>query len=164
MKVTNRKRMRVSADCGQPVARTRVKQTCNLTGPALSLHSRPALEHTPKIGGHGAVPELARRLRSRAPKTLAGATSGDRDTRSRPGRFRGRVNATGIATSDTEGKRCAETLSPEDHRQDARDFQLERSFTSCDPWMHRKNGRKPRPPFSERSARATDCFRKGLPA
>jgi UDP-glucuronate decarboxylase len=66
---------------------------------------------------------------------------GDPDVHPQPEEYWGRVNPIGIRSCYDEGKRCAETLFFDYHRQHKLDIRVARIFNTYGPRMHPNDGR-----------------------
>ena len=84
---------------------------------------------------------LAKRVKA---KILIASTSevyGDPEVHPQPESYKGSVNPIGIRACYDEGKRCAETLFFDYHRQNNVDIRVVRIFNTYGPRMHANDGR-----------------------
>jgi UDP-glucuronate decarboxylase len=98
---------------------------------------------TTKTSVHGAINMLGLASRLKA-KILQASTSevyGDPEVHPQPESYWGRVNPIGIRSCYDEGKRCAETLFFDYHRQKEVDIRVVRIFNTYGPRMHPNDGR-----------------------
>jgi UDP-glucuronate decarboxylase len=92
---------------------------------------------------HGAINMLGLAKRTKA-SILQASTSevyGDPEIHPQPESYWGRVNPLGIRSCYDEGKRCAETLFFDYHRQHKLDIKVARIFNTYGPRMHPNDGR-----------------------
>jgi UDP-glucuronate decarboxylase len=92
---------------------------------------------------HGAINMLGLAKRVQA-KILQASTSevyGDPDIHPQPESYWGRVNPIGLRACYDEGKRCAETLFFDYHRQHGLKIKVARIFNTYGPRMHPNDGR-----------------------
>jgi UDP-glucuronate decarboxylase len=92
---------------------------------------------------HGALNMLGLAKRTKA-RILQASTSeiyGDPEIHPQPETYRGAVNPIGIRACYDEGKRCAETLFYDYHRQHRVDVRVARIFNTYGPRMHPDDGR-----------------------
>lgn len=118
-------------------------QIFNLACPASPIHYQFDPVKTTKTSVHGAINMLGLAKRTRA-KILQASTSevyGDPEVHPQKEEYWGRVNPIGIRSCYDEGKRCAETLFFDYHRQHALDIKVVRIFNTYGPRMHPKDGR-----------------------
>jgi UDP-glucuronate decarboxylase len=92
---------------------------------------------------HGAINMLglAKRLRARILQASTSEVYGDPDLHPQPEGYWGKVNPIGVRSCYDEGKRCAETLFFDYHRQHAVDIRVARIFNTYGPRMHPNDGR-----------------------
>lgn len=115
----------------------------NLACPASPIHYQHDPVQTTKTSVHGAINMLGLAKRVKA-KILQASTSevyGDPECHPQPESYWGRVNPIGIRSCYDEGKRCAETLFFDYHRQHALDIKVVRIFNTYGPRMHPNDGR-----------------------
>lgn len=118
-------------------------QIYNLACPASPVHYQFDPVQTTKTSVHGAINMLGLAKRTRA-KILQASTSevyGDPEVHPQTEEYWGRVNPIGIRSCYDEGKRCAETLFFDYHRQHALDIKVVRIFNTYGPRMHPNDGR-----------------------
>lgn len=118
-------------------------QIYNLACPASPIHYQFDPVQTTKTSVHGAINMLGLAKRTRA-KILQASTSevyGDPEVHPQTEDYWGRVNPIGIRSCYDEGKRCAETLFFDYHRQHALDIKVVRIFNTYGPRMHPNDGR-----------------------
>ncbi len=120
-----------------------VDEIYNLACPASPIHYQHDPVQTTKTSVHGAINMLGLAKRVGA-KILQASTSevyGDPDVHPQPESYWGRVNPTGIRSCYDEGKRCAETLFFDYHRQHDLKIKVMRIFNTYGPRMHPDDGR-----------------------
>jgi len=120
-----------------------VDQIYNLACPASPIHYQFDPVQTTKTSVHGAINVLGLAKRVRA-KILQASTSevyGDPDIHPQPESYWGRVNPIGLRACYDEGKRCAETLFFDYHRQHHLKIKIARIFNTYGPRMHPNDGR-----------------------
>lgn len=120
-----------------------VDQIFNLACPASPIHYQHDPVQTTKTSVHGAINMLGLAKRVRA-KILQASTSevyGDPEVHPQYEAYWGRVNPIGIRSCYDEGKRCAETLFFDYHRQHALRIKVVRIFNTFGPRMHQNDGR-----------------------
>lgn len=120
-----------------------VDQIFNLACPASPIHYQHDPVQTTKTSVHGAINMLGLAKRTRA-KILQASTSevyGDPEVHPQPETYWGRVNPIGVRSCYDEGKRCAETLFFDYHRQHALEVKVMRIFNTYGPRMHPNDGR-----------------------
>jgi UDP-glucuronate decarboxylase len=119
-----------------------VDQIYNLACPAVPIHYQHDPVQTTKTSVHGAINMLG--LAKRQGADPAGLDQrGLRRPRSAPATeaYWGNVNPIGIRSCYDEGKRCAETLFFDYHRQHALQIKVARIFNTYGPRMHPNDGR-----------------------
>jgi UDP-glucuronate decarboxylase len=84
---------------------------------------------------------LARRIGARIFQASTSEVYGDPEVHPQPESYRGSVNPIGIRSCYDEGKRCAETLFFDYHRQNKVDIRVVRIFNTYGPRMHPDDGR-----------------------
>jgi UDP-glucuronate decarboxylase len=84
---------------------------------------------------------LAKRTKARILQASTSEVYGDPEIHPQPEAYRGAVNSTGIRACYDEGKRCAETLFFDYHRQHRVDIRVARIFNTYGPRMHPNDGR-----------------------
>jgi UDP-glucuronate decarboxylase len=120
-----------------------VDEIYNLACPASPLHYQHDPVQTIKTSVHGAINMLGLAKRTGA-KILQASTSevyGDPEVHPQPESYWGRVNPIGIRSCYDEGKRCAETLFFDYHRQHQVRIKVVRIFNTYGPRMHPNDGR-----------------------
>ena len=120
-----------------------VDRIFNLACPASPIHYQRDPVQTTKTNVHGAINMLglAKRLRARILLASTSEVYGDPDVHPQPESYWGRVNPIGPRSCYDEGKRCAETLFFDYHRQLNIDIKVLRIFNTYGPRMHPKDGR-----------------------
>jgi UDP-glucuronate decarboxylase len=120
-----------------------VDQIYNLACPASPVHYQRDPVYTTKTIVLGALNTLglAKRLGARILQASTSEVYGDPDVHPQPESYWGRVNPVGIRGCYDEGKRCAETLFFDYHRQHRLDIRVARIFNTYGPRMHPEDGR-----------------------
>jgi UDP-glucuronate decarboxylase len=120
-----------------------VERIYNLACPASPIHYQFDPVQTTKTSVHGAINMLglAKRLRARILQASTSEVYGDPELHPQPEAYWGRVNPVGIRACYDEGKRCAETLFFDYHRQHQLDIKVVRIFNTYGPRMHPNDGR-----------------------
>ncbi len=120
-----------------------VNQIYNLACPASPVHYQYDPVQTTKTSVHGAINMLglAKRTRARILQASTSEVYGDPEVHPQPEGYWGRVNPIGIRSCYDEGKRCAETLFFDYHRQHQTDIKVVRIFNTYGPRMHPNDGR-----------------------
>jgi UDP-glucuronate decarboxylase len=115
----------------------------NLACPASPIHYQFDPVQTTKTSVHGAINMLglARRLRVRILQASTSEVYGDPEVHPQVEGYWGRVNPIGPRSCYDEGKRCAETLFFDYHRQHGLDIKVVRIFNTYGPRMHPADGR-----------------------
>lgn len=120
-----------------------VDEIYNLACPAAPIHYQFDPVATTKVSVHGAINMLGLAKRVKA-KILQASTSevyGDPDIHPQPESYWGNVNPIGPRSCYDEGKRCAETLCYDYHRQHNLRIKVARIFNTYGPYMHVNDGR-----------------------
>jgi UDP-glucuronate decarboxylase len=120
-----------------------VDQIFNLACPASPVHYQHDPVQTTKTSVHGAINMLGLAKRTRA-CTLQASTSevyGDPAQHPQQESYWGNVNPIGLRSCYDEGKRCAETLFFDYHRQHRLRIKVARIFNTYGPRMHPADGR-----------------------
>jgi UDP-glucuronate decarboxylase len=120
-----------------------VDQIYNLACPASPIHYQYDPVQTTKTSVHGAINMLGLAKRTGA-KIFQASTSevyGDPEQHPQRESYWGRVNPIGPRSCYDEGKRCAETLFFDYHRQHDLDIKVVRIFNTYGPRMHPNDGR-----------------------
>ncbi len=120
-----------------------VKRIFNLACPASPVHYQFDPVQTTKTSVHGAINMLglAKRVKARILQASTSEVYGDPEVHPQPESYWGRVNPVGIRSCYDEGKRCAETLFFDYHRQHQMDIKVIRIFNTYGPRMHPNDGR-----------------------
>src|ERR1700761_240626 len=120
-----------------------VDQIYNLACPASPVHYQHDPVQTTKTSVHGAINMLglAKRLRARILQASTSEVYGDPEVHPQREEYWGRVNPIGIRSCYDEGKRCAETLFFDYHRQHSLQVKVVRIFNTYGPRMHPNDGR-----------------------
>jgi UDP-glucuronate decarboxylase len=120
-----------------------VDEIYNFACPASPIHYQYDPVQTTKTSVHGAINMLGLAKRTGA-KILQASTSevyGDPEVHPQTESYWGRVNPTGIRSCYDEGKRCAETLFFDYHRQHGVRIKVARIFNTYGPRMQANDGR-----------------------
>jgi UDP-glucuronate decarboxylase len=120
-----------------------VERIFNLACPASPVHYQHDPVQTTKTSVHGAINMLglAKRVRARILQASTSEVYGDPEVHPQPEGYWGRVNPIGIRSCYDEGKRCAETLFFDYHRQHRLEIKVVRIFNTYGPRMHPNDGR-----------------------
>jgi UDP-glucuronate decarboxylase len=120
-----------------------VDEIYNLACPASPVHYQHDPVQTTKTSVHCAINMLglAKRTRARIFQASTSEIYGDPDRHPQPESYWGRVNPIGLRSCYDEGKRCAETLFFDYHRQYRVDVRVARIFNTYGPRMHPNDGR-----------------------
>lgn len=120
-----------------------VNQIFNLACPASPVHYQHDPVQTTKTSVHGAINMLglAKRLNARIFQASTSEVYGDPEIHPQPENYWGRVNPIGPRSCYDEGKRCAETLFFDYHRQHSLDIKVVRIFNTYGPRMRPDDGR-----------------------
>ena len=120
-----------------------VEQIFNLACPASPVHYQFDPAQTTKTSVHGAINllGLAKRTNARIFQASTSEVYGDPEIHPQTEDYWGRVNPIGIRSCYDEGKRCAETLFFDYHRQHQLDIKVARIFNTYGPRMHPNDGR-----------------------
>lgn len=118
-------------------------QIYNLACPASPPHYQYDPVKTTKTSVLGSIHmlELAKKLKVRVFQASTSEVYGDPDVHPQPESYWGRVNPIGIRSCYDEGKRVAETLFFDYHRQDKLDIRVIRIFNTYGPNMNPDDGR-----------------------
>ncbi len=120
-----------------------VDEIYNLACPASPVHYQFDPVQTTKTSVVGAINMLGLAKRTKA-KVLQASTSevyGDPEINPQTEEYRGNVNPLGPRACYDEGKRCAETLFFDYHRQHGTRIKVARIFNTYGPRMHPSDGR-----------------------
>jgi len=120
-----------------------VDQIYNLACPASPVHYQFDPVQTTKTSVHGAINMLglAKRVKARILQASTSEVYGDPEVHPQMESYWGKVNPIGIRSCYDEGKRCAETLFFDYHRQHKVDIKVMRIFNTYGPRMHPQDGR-----------------------
>ncbi|MFB9970901.1 UDP-glucuronic acid decarboxylase family protein [Pseudoroseomonas cervicalis] len=114
-----------------------------LACPASPVHYQRNPVQTIKTAVHGAINMLglAKRLDAKILQASTSEVYGDPSVHPQPEDYRGNVNPIGPRSCYDEGKRCAETLFYDYHRQNRVNIRVARIFNTYGPRMHPNDGR-----------------------
>jgi len=120
-----------------------VDRIYNLACPASPVHYQANPVQTTKTSVHGAINMLglAKRTGARILQASTSEVYGDPEVHPQTEDYWGRVNPIGIRACYDEGKRCAETLFFDYHRQNNVEIRVARIFNTYGPRMQRNDGR-----------------------
>jgi UDP-glucuronate decarboxylase len=120
-----------------------VEQIYNLACPASPVHYQFDPVQTTKTSVHGAINMLglAKRVKARILQASTSEVYGDPEVHPQQEDYVGHVNPIGPRSCYDEGKRCAETLFFDYHRQHRVDIKVARIFNTYGPNMHPNDGR-----------------------
>ena len=120
-----------------------VDQIYNLACPASPVHYQYNAIKTVKTSVMGAINclGLAKRINARIFQASTSEVYGDPDLHPQTEDYRGNVNPIGPRACYDEGKRCAETLFFDYHRQNGVDIRVVRIFNTYGPRMMADDGR-----------------------
>jgi UDP-glucuronate decarboxylase len=120
-----------------------VDRIYNLACPASPVHYQNNPVATTKTAVLGAINMLglAKRRRARILQASTSEVYGDPTVHPQPETYWGSVNPVGARACYDEGKRCAETLFFDYHRQNGVDVRVVRIFNTYGPRMHPRDGR-----------------------
>jgi UDP-glucuronate decarboxylase len=120
-----------------------VDQIYNLACPASPVHYQFDPVQTTKTSVVGAINMLglAKRTKARILQASTSEVYGDPTVHPQPESYWGHVNPIGPRSCYDEGKRCAETLFFDYHRQHKTDMRVVRIFNTYGPHMHPNDGR-----------------------
>jgi UDP-glucuronate decarboxylase len=120
-----------------------VDEIYNLACPASPVHYQHDPVQTTKTSVHGAINMLglAKRLRCTIFQASTSEVYGDPGVHPQPESYWGNVNPIGPRSCYDEGKRCAETLFFDYHRQHGLAIKVARIFNTYGPRMHPNDGR-----------------------
>ncbi len=120
-----------------------VDQIYHLACPASPVHYQRDPVQTTKTSVHGSINMLGLAKRTGARILLASTSEvyGDPTVHPQPEEYWGNVNTIGPRSCYDEGKRCAETLFFDYHRQHGLDIKVMRIFNTYGPRMHPADGR-----------------------
>lgn len=120
-----------------------VDEIYNLACPASPVHYQFDPVQTTKTSVHGAINVLglAKRVKAKVFQASTSEVYGDPSVHPQPESYWGNVNPIGIRSCYDEGKRCAETLFFDYHRQHQLEIKVVRIFNTYGPRMHPQDGR-----------------------
>src|SRR5450631_3895063 len=120
-----------------------VDEIYNLACPASPIHYQHDPVQTTKTSVHGAINMLglAKRLNCRILQASTSEVYGDPAIHPQTEAYWGNVNPIGPRSCYDEGKRCAETLFFDYHRQHRLPIKVARIFNTYGPRMHPNDGR-----------------------
>ena len=120
-----------------------VDEIFNLACPASPIHYQHDPVQTTKTSVHGAINMLglAKRLGAKILQASTSEVYGDPSVHPQTEDYWGNVNPIGPRACYDEGKRCAETLFFDYHRQHALPVKVVRIFNTFGPRMHPNDGR-----------------------
>jgi UDP-glucuronate decarboxylase len=120
-----------------------VDEIYNLACPASPVHYQRDPVQTTKTSVHGAINMLglAKRLECRILQASTSEVYGDPEVHPQAETYWGHVNPIGPRSCYDEGKRCAETLFFDYHRQHGLEVKVARIFNTYGPRMHPNDGR-----------------------
>jgi UDP-glucuronate decarboxylase len=129
-------------DVTEPI-RLEVDQIYHLACPASPVHYQYNPIKTTKVNFLGTLNMLglAKRVKARFLLASTSEVYGDPDVHPQPEDYRGNVNTIGIRSCYDEGKRIAETLSFDYHREHNVDIRVARIFNTYGPRMLENDGR-----------------------
>ncbi len=129
-------------DITEPI-RLEVDQIYHLACPASPVHYQYNPVKTIKTNVMGTLNMLglAKRVKARFLLASTSEVYGDPDVHPQPEEYRGNVNCIGIRSCYDEGKRVAETLAFDYHRQNNVDIRVMRIFNTYGPRMFENDGR-----------------------
>ena len=132
----------VRHDITEPI-RLEVDQIYHLACPASPVHYQYNPVKTIKTNVMGTLNMLglAKRVKARFLLASTSEVYGDPDVHPQPEEYRGNVNCIGIRSCYDEGKRVAETLAFDYHRQNNVDIRVMRIFNTYGPRMLENDGR-----------------------
>ena len=120
-----------------------VDEIFNLACPASPVHYQFDPVQTTKTCIHGTINMLglAKRVKARIFQASTSEVYGDPEMHPQPETYWGKVNPVGPRSCYDEGKRCAETLFFDYHRQHKLKIKVARIFNTYGPRMHPRDGR-----------------------
>jgi UDP-glucuronate decarboxylase len=120
-----------------------VDEIFNLACPASPVHYQHDPVQTTKTSVHGAINMLglAKRLKVRIFQASTSEVYGSPAVHPQVETYWGHVNPIGLRSCYDEGKRCAETLFFDYHRQHRLEIRVARIFNTYGPRMHPNDGR-----------------------
>lgn len=132
----------VNHDVTMPI-QTNVDEIYNLACPASPKYYQQDPVQTVKTNVHGAINvlELAKQTKAKILQASTSEVYGDPEIHPQKEDYWGRVNPIGIRSCYDEGKRCAETLFSDYHRQFKIRIKIMRIFNTYGPRMQLDDGR-----------------------
>lgn len=129
-------------DITEPI-RLEVDQIYHLACPASPVHYQfnPVKTIKTNVIGTLNMLGLAKRIKARILLASTSEVYGDPEVHPQPEEYRGNVNCIGIRSCYDEGKRVAETLAFDYHRQNKVDIRVARIFNTYGPRMLENDGR-----------------------
>jgi UDP-glucuronate decarboxylase len=120
-----------------------VDEIYNLACPASPVHYQNDPVQTTKVNVHGSINMLglAKRIKAKILQASTSEVYGDPIVHPQPETYHGNVNCIGPRSCYDEGKRCAETLFFDYHRQHKLKIKVARIFNTYGPRMHLNDGR-----------------------
>ena len=120
-----------------------VDKVYNLACPASPVHYQNDPVQTTKVNVHGSINllGLAKRVGARILQASTSEVYGDPTVHPQPESYTGSVSPIGPRACYDEGKRCAETLFFDYHRQHGVEIKVARIFNTYGPRMHPNDGR-----------------------
>lgn len=120
-----------------------VDEIYNLACPASPIHYQWDPVQTTKTSVHGAINVLglAKRIKAKIFQASTSEVYGDPEMHPQREEYWGHVNPIGMRSCYDEGKRCAETLFFDYHRQHRLQIKVARIFNTYGPRMHPNDGR-----------------------
>jgi UDP-glucuronate decarboxylase len=120
-----------------------VDEIYNLACPASPIHYQNDPVQTTKVNVHGSINMLglAKRIKAKILQASTSEVYGSPTVHPQPETYRGNVNCIGPRSCYDEGKRCAETLFFDYHRQHKIKIKVARIFNTYGPRMHLNDGR-----------------------
>jgi len=120
-----------------------VDQIYNMACPASPVHYQynPVKTMKTSVVGMMNMLGLAKRVKARILQASTSEVYGDPKISPQPEEYWGHVNCNGVRSCYDEGKRAAETLCFDYHRQNGVDIRVARIFNTYGPGMHPYDGR-----------------------
>ncbi len=120
-----------------------VDEIYNLACPASPVHYQNDPVQTVKTSVHGSINMLglAKRINAKIFQASTSEVYGEPEVHPQPESYWGHVNPVGLRSCYDEGKRCAETLFFDYHRQYGLQIKVARIFNTYGPRMHPNDGR-----------------------
>ncbi|MDB4278685.1 SDR family oxidoreductase [Deltaproteobacteria bacterium] len=120
-----------------------VDQIYNMACPASPIHYQNDPVQTTKVNVHGSINVLglAKRVKARILQASTSEVYGNPTIHPQIESYWGNVNPIGLRACYDEGKRCAETLFFDYHRQHGLEIKVARIFNTYGPRMHPSDGR-----------------------